>query len=1150
MEAGNHLTPEQELQAAIGKTGPSVTSHLESCEACQSGVAGWRSWLDRWAGPETGEELRQPGIDCLSPEEIARFATASSSGNGLLHAASCDRCGAILREAMKEDALSQEETELLASLDTSSLTWRRQAAMGVMRPCQQRLDVRWLAIAAAILVAIGAGLWALMKHRTSTEQLLAQAYHDRPPFDYRLPGDHPDEGTKRLAGGSILGNPALAEAFVQIQRRNSPGAESAADLFLQGRAELLEGSQSAIDALTRSLELQPDNAEALSDLACAYALRADGGQTLEYGRAIDLIGRSLRIKPDQPRTIYNLGLIYTRMSLVDEEIDAWDRYLKLDPSGAWAVEARQLRKDAEDVRESRRKASSYPRDPAGFLALVKKGNVEPELYVDSFWENWLPALHSDPAALQAASGLAELFVKTFGDESLRDAVLEAQAADASGELRGLADLLHASETEQYDAAVSRARTLVASLAARGQSAARERASIETVFDLTRVGKADAGLAESAESLRRISAHKWIWLRLQMQIQRASCQGRVEGPGFIRDEVESTRDAARQAGLGFLALKAATFLTNVDLHGGNYAQVWKIASDGLKTYWHTGASDFRAQQLIHDLASTAESSGWKECAVLLGRAAVRATARATASSRSRIMEAVNRVHLSAVLREAGYTDESLAELSSAERIFDGAPVGSARDAYKFDAKLRRIETASEGPSASQALHELESIGQLPESVSDSDRVRFYQAKGMAERAGGHIQQAKAAFEEALRIHQAEIARSTRSSDRIAAAALVRESYRHLADLQLTTDHDPLGALNTWEKYRAELAGQQAREAPFGDTPILVYASLPSGLARWISDSNGVRGGIVPESQSRLANSAALFLRQVSDPRSPVANLTDVSRQLYKALVEPYADRISRGTILGVEADDWAASIPFGALVAGNGEYLAARNPIVNLAYVPKASADGGRYRFGPNDPALIVSVSASLNLVGIQEPLLNGAIDDASQVRRKSKQAVVLSDSAATVAAIAKDVRQATLFHFAGHGWSNGGNGGLLLAPTVHDDGRQSANWIDADQLRSQDWSHVRLAVLAACLTATGEAHGPVNSGSLVHALHAAGAKQVIASRWSVDTTATTSLMNYFYDGLYANRSPAEALAAAELQVAGSKGQSHPFYWAGFDVFGQ
>src|SRR5947209_19147054 len=121
--------------------------------------------------------------------------------------------------------------------------------------------------------------------------------------------------------------------------------------------------------------------------------------------------------------------------------------------------------------------------------------------------------------------------------------------------------------------------------------------------------------------------------------------------------------------------------------------------------------------------------------------------------------------------------------------------------------------------------------------------------------------------------------------------------------------------------------------------------------------------------------------------------------------------------------------------------------------------------------------------------------------------VLLEGAGTPTEEVGRQVAAAGLFHFAGHGWSNGGNAALILGPNA-DGGSQ---YLTAADLGACDWSQCRLAVLSACLTAAGEERGPVNPRSLVRALLAAGASRVMASRWTADEATTPVLMGHFYD---------------------------------------
>ncbi|MGH9663589.1 MAG: CHAT domain-containing protein, partial [Bryobacteraceae bacterium] len=145
--------------------------------------------------------------------------------------------------------------------------------------------------------------------------------------------------------------------------------------------------------------------------------------------------------------------------------------------------------------------------------------------------------------------------------------------------------------------------------------------------------------------------------------------------------------------------------------------------------------------------------------------------------------------------------------------------------------------------------------------------------------------------------------------------------------------------------------------------------------------------------------------------------------------------------------------------------------------------------------------------------------------------------------ISEHAPSAEIFHFSGHGWSDGGNGGLILPATA-----RGPRFLTSAELSGQNWRRCSLAVLSACLTASGEARGAVNNRSLVRAFLGAGARRVIAARWSVDSEATRLLMDGFYDRLARREPPAEALAGAEAAVSAVRRWKHPYYWAGFQIF--
>lgn len=98
-----------------------------------------------------------------------------------------------------------------------------------------------------------------------------------------------------------------------------------------------------------------------------------------------------------------------------------------------------------------------------------------------------------------------------------------------------------------------------------------------------------------------------------------------------------------------------------------------------------------------------------------------------------------------------------------------------------------------------------------------------------------------------------------------------------------------------------------------------------------------------------------------------------------------------------------------------------------------------------------------------------------------------------------------------------------------------------------------LAVLSACETAVGREVRGEGLLSLTRGFMHAGVPRVVASFWRVNDRSTGELMEHFYAGLLRDGlRPAAALRAAMLAArreAGAQRERHPYYWAGFGLWG-
>jgi tetratricopeptide (TPR) repeat protein len=1161
----DHLTPTQVEAAAREESGKPYREHLEVCADCRKEVADWRDWNQKVRLLRAGESSYQ-GWECPSIEELASFAAGLDVSDGehlLEHFASCDRCGAILRDGCQQWG---EENAIVSSLSTATPEWQKwmgaklltasKAAVSgqadVDRPPEFRSHRRprlwWFAAAALVLIAVGAG-WEWQRRANDPARLLAMAYTVARPFDYRLP----DRGfgpvrQQRSSSFSAFDRPEpLVKAETEIQASLKNGQRQPEMLLLKGRAELIEGQyESAIDDLTRASELTP-SAAVLADLGAAHALRGDAEQrNFDYGHAIDLLLRALRLDPKNLDALFNLAITYEKVSMIDESIATWNKLLALEPAGPWADEARQRLAEVEKKKEAKKTAlGRIAEDPNAFLAMVNRGEVgsEAEYFQNIFWSDWLPETNRDPVAAQAARALADIWVKRFGDSALLDAYHQATRRGADNLLSAAGATIIDNIHGHNDEVLARAVNLTHQLAANGQRVAEIRTELELAYSYRRSTRHEPCLVITDRLLRELEGTSYAWLAGRTHLEHSICVGRAGGMGPAREEREETAAKLTARGLRGLALQAGELVTSIDALSGNSAAVWEMSPKSLTRYWDSAATDGQAQQALYDMAVAAKDLGWKEAAIITQAAAVEALAH----SGNKQVEALNRVYLASLLREAGHQEQAIPELDRADRLFRQLPQGITVRNLMLAGQLRKAEAEASGPTPAKAILELDALSRLPDFSSLEVRMRAQQARGIAFAATGDWRQAENCFREAIRLAGDHVRSFNQPLSRIAAAEMALDSRHYLVQIALLHSSNPAEALRTWELRWADLSfPPTTADVPLvPDDPsdvVLTYVVLPAGVASWVTSRQGIRGGFLPDPPALLESKIREFHRLCASPTSNLQELRADGRNLYERLVQPYAREVKSAHRILIESDEWLSSLPFGALVDENGHYVAERHAVGMISSLANVS-ERGDGQFSPATPAVIVSVPGSGGQAGL--PYLPGAELESSELASRMTASVLLDAALVKPDAIARKMASARLVHFAGHGWSNGGNAALILGP----DAAGGRRLLTATDLAAQSWKQCRLAVLSACLTATGEERGPVNPQSLVRALLAAGALRVVASRWSIDSASTRVFMRRFYESLFKGASPAVGLEQASANIRVTPGWEHPYYWAAFDVFG-
>lgn len=99
--------------------------------------------------------------------------------------------------------------------------------------------------------------------------------------------------------------------------------------------------------------------------------------------------------------------------------------------------------------------------------------------------------------------------------------------------------------------------------------------------------------------------------------------------------------------------------------------------------------------------------------------------------------------------------------------------------------------------------------------------------------------------------------------------------------------------------------------------------------------------------------------------------------------------------------------------------------------------------------------------------------------------------------------------------------------------------------------NAEMVVLSACETARGRDINGEGMVGLAWSFAAAGVPSVIASTWNVDSAATADFMVDYYRALNdpADISKSEAIRSSAIKRIGDAKTRHPFYWAGFSLYG-
>lgn len=291
-------------------------------------------------------------MQCPSQEALAAFVDGRLSpeehAEVISHLASCADCRDLVLLAID---FQKSEGGAMANEGGTS-------AMGPSVPPANVIPFgkRILGYGAALAVAAAVVVAFLQYNRPGIDDLVAAtAKQDARAFDGRLSGGF-GYGTPpvRTRGGNDDPDPDLSKydvtavAYELAEDRDSHrrgiGLLFVAKELDQGSATFRDQGITALDA---ALKQKPDDPRRMNDLAVALL---DRGAKGDYERALELANRAWSLEPT-PEAAWNRALAMDLSHRYADAVQAWDDYLKVDPSSPWAAEARDKRKDAQESLE-------------------------------------------------------------------------------------------------------------------------------------------------------------------------------------------------------------------------------------------------------------------------------------------------------------------------------------------------------------------------------------------------------------------------------------------------------------------------------------------------------------------------------------------------------------------------------------------------------------------------------------------------------------------------------------------------------------------------------------------------------------------------------------------------------------------------------
>lgn len=1089
--------------------------------------------------------------------------------------------------------LAQRITAASSSKTQPPSWWRRQ------------FTIPRLALAGAcVLAMVGVTSWVLVERNqpATAERFLAQAYTEKRTLELRMAGaDYAPVRVSRGATASFTSRPEpLLKAEALIAGKLEANPSDPAWLQAEAKADILEGKYDvAVEALHRALELTPHSPDLLIDLATAHFQRAlEGERKDDFDTAYEYLSQALTFRPDDPVALFNRAVVAEHQFLYQQELEDWDHYLRVDSSSQWADEARS-RAEAVRLKLKQHISNAAPLlTPGELAARMASANLASEVderieeYLHEAIRSWLPEAYPEggdresrtdakASAAQALFFLADLTSERHGDRWLVDFLSHSSAPHFAQAAAALAHSAKDNDSAEYDLARQQADVAERLFRAAGNNAGVFRAQFERIFAAQLTRHSDACRRQAARALKASEGFSYPWVQIQLALENGVCSAIMDDVGGYDRATHDAMVSAQKSGYGALFLRALGFAAEIQFDSGNHAGGSKLINAGLARYWAGQYPIMRGYNLYTEVAHKAELTGQSNLAMAAWCEAVTLVD----FQEDALLSAWGHRSLAIAAVVAHQPQVAERQYAEATRLFMLAPQSDASRNYPLESEISIAQLEARLGRIDAAIARLTAVQNRIRSLSNNYLLQmFYSTLGELELGRQRNSEAELVLRPAMALAEQNLATITSEEKRtqwsknaapvylaLSEAELLQGRYQDALEtyeFYLSASHRESNAFaSTQSRYESKVnllsvdlartgstANPRSRTNP---TPlgsrlplltketVLAYAALPHGLAIWFYDDRGLKTQWIPNPTDELQDLSERFQNLSSDPKSELSAVRRDARSLYAALIAPIENDLAPGRTLVIEAEGWLARVPFEALLDSGGRYLVERGPVLHSLGENSQTTLSSDTRISAESKALVVGSAASSQAEGLIP--LPDVVAEAESVAGGFYSAHILKGREATLNSVRSELKNAQVFHFAGHALATPDGTGLLLEDEPGHSNRPRL--MDAAVVRQLHLQNLQLAVLSACSTGS-DTTGSNGFNSITDALVRAGVLHVVASRWAVDSGASRRFIEDFYSNLLSGEPVSEAIRSTSLRVLANPQTSHPYYWSAFAAYGE